>query len=145
MVTRKAVARYDEQGRRLCKIAGCPRLVTSCGLKASRYICSRCRMQTAGYVKSRKNAIEAYNASEKGQARTRRYTQTTHRKAKQRANGQRSIWIGRRYHSRAATVEDARRINRHIQERLLELKQRFSSRAATEGDQAGSVQAETDA
>ena len=72
-----------------------------------------------------------YNASEKGQARRRRY------EAKHPERNQRRLRAGRSFLGMAETVEQAAAVNQHIQRRLRAFKQRQSERAQMEGMASG--------
>jgi len=68
--------------------------------KLHRYRCARCKHSTP--------AAKARNA---------RYFQSAKRKAVMKRDNEKRIMIGDQYHSRAATVEQARAINDHIRGR----------------------------
>lgn len=53
-------------------------------------------------------------------AGTQRYRATPHGGARETANRARRIYVGRTYHSRASSVEQAEQINDHIRKRLKE-------------------------
>jgi hypothetical protein len=85
-----------------------------------------------------------YDKTAKGHANRRRYEDTEKRKIANRTRSARTIWIGHDYHSLARTVEDAKRINRHIQERQRAFK-RLQTGTETEGDSIGAVSIEAEA
>jgi len=68
-----------------------------------------------------------------GRARNARYNAGEARKAVNRQHNARRIVIGQEYHSTARTIEDARRINAYIKERLRELVERQSHRKEAQG------------
>lgn len=70
-------------------------------LKTGHHICARCR-----------------NASPKARARIARYQQSAKRRAVMRRDNAKRIYVGAEYHSRVASVDDARAINARIRERV---------------------------
>lgn len=70
-------------------------------LKTGHHICARCR-----------------NSSPAAQARIARYFQSAKRKAVMKRDNAKRLFVGAEYHSRVATVEQARAINRHVRERV---------------------------
>lgn len=70
-------------------------------LKTGHHICARCRNKTPA-----------------AQARIARYQQSAKRKAVMRRDNAKRIYVGAEYHSRVATVEHARAINRHVSSRM---------------------------
>lgn len=70
-------------------------------LKTGHHICARCR-----------------NASPKARARIARYQQSAKRRAVMQRDNAKRIYVGAEYHSRVATVEQARAINAHVRLRV---------------------------
>jgi hypothetical protein len=75
-------------------------------MKAYDYRCSRCRNATPAHVNA-----------------TRRYRTAELWRATNAKGNQRRIWIGRGYHSRAATPDLAAVVNAHVKERMSVFKQ----------------------
>lgn len=93
-----------EQVVRLCRLCAV-RPVPACRLAHRDYRCNPCRCQYA----SQKAHAKRFNASSRGRELQRR---------RSNARNPKRIFIGRTYHSAAASVEQAQRINEHIKERL---------------------------
>lgn len=91
---------------RLCRLCH-ERPVPASRLRWSDYRCSRCRRASPAYRASRVK----YDASPARMARQR---------VKGAKRASKRIFVGERYHSMAATAEQARAINLHIKERLRE-------------------------
>lgn len=70
-------------------------------LKTGHHICARCRNKTPA-----------------ARARIARYQQSAKRRAVMQRDNAKRIYVGAEYHSRVATVEHARAINRHVRERV---------------------------
>lgn len=70
-------------------------------LAVGHHVCARCRRSTP--------AAKARNA---------RYFQSEKRKAVMKRDNAKRLYIGSEYHSRVASVEQARAINAHIKERV---------------------------
>ena len=90
---------------RLCK----ERPVSQSRLKDHDFRCCRCRNHSPSHLAAR----QKYDKSAKRLAKARRFNR-------------RRIWVGREYHSTAATPERAAVINRHIKRRLGEFKESSS-------------------
>lgn len=102
--TARAARAQDEvlpQGRvRLCRLCH-ERPVSPARMRAWDYRCNRCRNRTPA-----------------SKAATYRHNRTEKRKARKQQLGRRRIFVGRQYHSYAATQEQAERINAHVKDRL---------------------------
>ena len=85
---------------RLCRLCQ-ERPVSPARIRAWDYRCSRCR-----------------GATPASKAAQYRHNRTERRRASKQARGRKRIFIGRQYHSYAATQEQAERINAHIKSRL---------------------------
>lgn len=68
---------------------------------SGRYVCARCMHRTPA-----------------AKARVARYQQSAKRRAVMQRDNAKRIYVGAEYHSRVATVEHARAINRHVRERV---------------------------
>jgi CRISPR/Cas system-associated endonuclease Cas1 len=89
---------YDGDGRILCKECLTRRVPLSY-LAQYRYFCTACYGRTPGQL---------------------RYRQGEGRKADNRRSNPRRIYIGKQFHSQAATAEQAQRIRAHVNQRLKE-------------------------
>jgi hypothetical protein len=90
-----------------------------------------------------KAAARRYRQSPTGRATNRRHRDTAGAKAVKARGNARKIYLGRAYHSTAATVELARQINGHIQRRLHEHRQRQSGGEEAKSVSTGAVRPET--
>lgn len=84
----------------LCRTCGERPCIPS-RLAICHYVCAPCRNRTPA-----------------AKARLARYGQSAKRRAVMRRDNAKRLYIGRDYHSRVATVEQARAINAHIKERV---------------------------
>lgn len=104
---------------RLCRLCG-KRPVPPSRLARQDYRCSRCRAQTPAY-----------------QAYKRRRDATPRNRARAAERAKKRIYVGTKYHSMAATAEDARRINAHVKDRVNAFKQGLANGKEAEGAAAG--------
>jgi hypothetical protein len=108
---------------RLCRLCAA-RPVPACRIAHRDYRCNPCRSQYA----SHKAHAKRYYASPRGRELHRRRSKTYNPKR---------IFIGQTYHSTAASVEQAQRINAHIKERVLGFKQGQQGGKETQSPAAG--------